>query len=118
MTNFDKHADDLMRNLIQGVVEANAAGIEAGVEVTERRMVPALRALEREFFAALIDPETKMKSSLQLAIMNVLMVVPSAITDRVNRYAGSKIAEAKADPYKDRPDLDMGPNGQTLRAGS
>ena len=61
MTNFDKHADDLMRNLIQGVVEANAAGIEAGVEVTERRMVPALRALEREFFAALIDPETKMK---------------------------------------------------------
>ena len=91
MSNFDKHADDLIGNMIAGIVEAQVAGLNAGADAAERRMIPALRTLEREYFAALIDPQTKMKTSLQLAILAVLMVVPSAITERVNDYANGKL---------------------------
>ena len=118
MSNFDKHADDLIGNMIAGIVEAQVAGLNAGSDAAERRMIPALRTLEREYFAALIDPQTKMKTSLQLAILAVLMVVPSAITERVNDYANGKIKADQIDPYKDRPDMDIGPSGQRLREGT
>ena len=41
----------------------------------------AIRLLEREFFASLIDKETKMSTRLQIAICHVLGLIPSAITD-------------------------------------
>ena len=117
MSNFDKHADDLIGNMIAGIVEAQVAGLNAGADAAERRMIPALRTLEREYFAALIDPQTKMKTSLQLAILAVLMVVPSAITERVNDYANGKIKADQLARHEGKPEHDTDVVGRAFKAG-
>lgn len=95
--------DNLMVELIRGIVEAQCAGIDAGAQAVELRINPALKALEREFLASQLDPETRMKSSLQLAIMAVLQLLPP-ISD-VSDVPG-------------RPDQDLDVCGRKLRAGS
>lgn len=105
-----------VEEMIRNVVNANISGINAGANAAEQRMLPALRVLEQQFFAALVDKETVMKSSLQIAILAVLMMVPSAITQRVNAYATQRIKDdAAGNP---RPEYDTTTWGTPLKAGS
>jgi hypothetical protein len=105
--SIEAKMDNLFGEMIRGIVEANVAGIQAGADAADKRMAPAIRALEREFFAAMVDPDTKMKSSLQVEITNVLAMCPSGITDKVNEYASRKIKDDQLSRYEGRPDHDL-----------
>lgn len=66
-----------MVKLANDIAESHARMVRIGMESAEERIQPAINALRREFEAALIDPATKIKSSLQVAILNVLSLTHS-----------------------------------------
>jgi hypothetical protein len=103
--------------MIAGIAESHAIGVRSGALSERLNITPAIHALEREFFAALIDPETKMKTSLQVAICAVIALVPSAITDKVNAYANAKIKEDQLSRHQGRPEHDTDVVGRALKAG-
>lgn len=67
--------DDLLK-LLTAQTDAYMRASLAGAASERMHIHPALRCLQREFQKALRDPQTRMMSSLQLAIMNVLMLLP------------------------------------------
>ena len=81
-----------LSQLVQDMAVTHERLVKTGMEVAEAKFRPAIRVLEREFFASLIDPDTRMKTSLQVAICHVLALTPSSITERVSEYAIEKIA--------------------------
>lgn len=103
--------------LVQSMAASHAQAVSVGMEAAEARFLPAIRALEREFFAALLDPETKMRTSLQVAITHVLALVPSPITEKVNAYANSKVKQDQLARHEGRPDHDTDVVGRALKAG-
>ena len=106
------------RALINDLAAGHAKMVRTGMQATEDRFRPAIHTLEQEFFAAQIDPETKMKTSLQVAIMNVLALLPSPITGKVVDYADMKMKQEQLQRHEGRPDHYMTTFCTPLRAGS
>lgn len=57
--------------LIKEMARTHASMIQLGAKSEREHYRAALRALEREFQASLLDPESKIRSSLQIAIATV-----------------------------------------------
>lgn len=98
--------------MVAGIAEANISGISAGVKASEQRMGPAIRALEKEFFAAMDDGTTKMRTALQIAICNVIALLPSA-----NDYANAMVKRDQLARHEGRPEHDTDVVGRALKAG-
>lgn len=58
-------------DLIRGMAQANADAVRLGMQSTDARYRNALGALEKELQRALLDPQTKIPSSLQVSIAAV-----------------------------------------------
>jgi hypothetical protein len=99
------------QNMVNGISNGYARMVQLGVETTEDRFRPAIRCLEREFFAAQMDPDTTMKTSLQVAICAVLALLPSPITDKVSDYANRKIKDDQLSRHEGRADHDFTTRG-------
>jgi hypothetical protein len=85
------------QNMVNGISNGYARMVQLGVETTEDRFRPAIRCLEREFFAAQMDPDTTMN--------------PSPITDKVSDYANRKIKDDQLSRHEGRADHDFTTRG-------
>ena len=102
--------------LVELMAGSHASLANGAAACVERYYRPAIFALQAEFQRALIDPETNMKSSLQVAITNVIAL---ARASQSNDYANAMVRRDQVDPYRDRPDLDMdATSGARLKAGT
>jgi hypothetical protein len=109
--------EDLGR-LAMDVAENNVRMVKVGMDSVEERYRPAIQFLEREFLASLIDQNTKMRTSLQLAIKTVIALCPSTITDRVNQYADAKIKQDQLGRHEGKPEHDLTTRGAPMKAGA
>lgn len=91
---------ELLNNLLESNMYSLRNGIKHGEESERRRYSPLLRTLRREFQQALLDPESKIKSSLQVAILAILAMYEG---DEDNAYATA----IKRDRTASRDDHDM-----------
>ncbi|HZM33651.1 MAG TPA: hypothetical protein VFC18_04080 [Burkholderiales bacterium] len=110
--NFD--FDKVVQDMASSYAEIMKVGMAAG----EQKFVPAIRALEQAFFSALIDPETNMKTALQVAICHVLALAPSPITSKVQEYADVKIKRDQLARHEGRADHDTTTFGTRLYPGA
>ena len=64
--------------VIQSVAASHASLVDAATQTVEGYYRPGIRSLEKEFRKALGDKETKMPSSLQLAIIHVIALATAS----------------------------------------
>ena len=96
------------------LAENNCRMVKVGMTSVEERFRPAIQLLEREYLASLVDSNTKMATRLQLAILQVIGLLPSNITERVNDYANTKIKADQLARHEGRPDHDMTTDGRKV----
>lgn len=68
--------DSFVAQTVSALVRSHAEGIDSGAEMVEKRLYPALRALEHEYVKAEISTEARLPTALALAIINVLKYLP------------------------------------------
>jgi hypothetical protein len=101
--------------MIAGMSEAHASGVRTGSMALQLRMAPAIDALEREFKESLKDEETRMKSSLQVAIANVIAL---SRIERENAYACDMVKRDQLARHEGRPEHDTTAWGTPMKAGA
>jgi hypothetical protein len=101
------NAKDMVRDLLEVQSKALIAGRDLALAAERVRYSPLLRTLRREFQNALLDPDSRIKSSLQVAILAILAMYEG---DEANDYANAMV---KRDRTASRDDHD-----QTTRGGS
>jgi anti-sigma factor ChrR (cupin superfamily) len=116
MKTADRHntANFDFGRLVESVAAGNASLVNGAAEAVERYYRPAIGALSAEFQKALADPETVMKSSLQVAIM---AVVALAEASAANDYANAMVKRDQVARHTGRPDQDLDVVGRALKAG-
>jgi hypothetical protein len=101
--------------LVESVAAGNASLVNGAAEAVERYYRPAIGALSAEFQKALADPETKMKSALQIAIT---AVVALADASAANDYANAMVKRDQLARHDGRADHDMTTHGTPMKAGA
>jgi hypothetical protein len=100
--------------LVESVAANNMSLVDSAAQAVERYYRPAIKALSAEFQKALADPETKMKSALQIAIT---AVVALAEASAANDYANAMVKRDQLARHDGRPDHDLDVVGRALKAG-
>jgi hypothetical protein len=101
--------------LVESVAANNRSLVDSAAQAVERYYRPAIRALSAEFQKALADPETKMMSSLQVAIT---AVVALAEASAANDYANAMVKRDQLERHEGRADHDMTTHGTPMKAGA
>jgi len=95
--------DDILKGFLNVANDSLRAGMESGRESERRRHLGALRCLQREFQQALLDPDSQIKSSLQIAILGVL----APLEEMDNAYANAGVKRDQLARHDGRDDHDM-----------
>ena len=99
-----KNIQEAFGEMIAGMSEAHASGVRTGSMALQLRMAPAIDALEREFKESLKDEDTKMKSSLQVAIANLIAL---SRIERENAYACDMVKRDQLSRHEGKPEHDL-----------
>jgi len=106
--------DETMKGFLNVAEQSLRAGMDTGMEVERRRHFAALRALQTEFQQALLDPESRIKTSLEIAILGVL----SPLEQADNAYAVAGVKRDQLARHDGRDDHDMTTRGAPLRGSA
>lgn len=92
-----------MRNL-QDLAESHARLVRVGMEAAEERFYSAVRAVDRGYRQAAIDPQTKIPSYLMAAIHNLVAMLPPTETAlaKDNDYANEMVKRDQLDRLEGR----------------
>ena len=85
--------------------------LQKGMEIADGKFHDKIRGLERAYQQALLDPQTKIPSSLMAVMVSMFWMLPE-------RYAEVMIQRDKITRYDGRPDQDMDAAGRSLKAGT